>query len=96
MTDKEKLELLLDLSDRMSAEAKMFLERADPATLRWLTKARPEEILQLEEGIRLVSASRTVGKFTKWAFFTVIGIFAAAVTGSEWILKIVGAFRGGH
>jgi hypothetical protein len=92
----QKIEALIDLYDRMTPEARLFLERADPVTLKWLVKARPEEIAQLQEGITLVQASRTVGKFTKWAVLTVVGVFAAFWTASEWIVKLVAMVKGGH
>lgn len=44
-------------------------------TADWLRGARPEEINQLVEGIRLVRSSRTVGKFLRWAVVTMIGAF---------------------
>lgn len=56
-------------ADRVSALH--FLENAKPRTFEWLKDARPDEIDQLDDAVKLVRSSRTVGRFMKWA----LGIF---------------------
>lgn len=55
------------------------LLNAKPSTLEWLREARDEEIDQLKEGIGLVQASRTVGRFVKWVIITIVAAFVGAV-----------------
>ena len=59
-----------------------------PHVLRWLQEAREDEIDLLDDGIKLVRAANTVGKFLWWAIATLI---AAIILGSqvgEWLNKI--------
>jgi hypothetical protein len=90
-----KLVELLGIYERMPPQAMDFLERADPKTLEWLQKARPEEIAQLDEGIGLVRAFRTVGKFVKWALIAMIGAFLGMVAVVSGIGTVLTWFKPG-
>jgi hypothetical protein len=96
LTDQRSVEILelIAMYERMPSDAKLFLERADPKTLKWLTHARPDEIAQLEEGIGLVRATRTVGRFGKWALIGIFGMFFAMVSLGEHIIRFLALFRG--
>jgi len=53
-------------------EAKDLLQNADPATLKWLERARPEEIQQLQRSIKIMEASKLLAKFL-W-FVVIAGV----------------------
>lgn len=74
----------------MRPEVRKFLYNAEPETLEFLTRARMEEIRLLEQGIRLVSSSQTVGNFMKWVFITAFGAFILASQFGEAIQKLFG------
>lgn len=63
-------------------------------TKEFLANLRPEEIDTLNDGIRLVSAIRTVGTFMKWVIVGLIGILAGFVMIGESISKIAAWLRG--
>ena len=44
-------------------EARDLLRNADPATLEWLERARPEEIQQLQRSIKIMEASKLIVRF---------------------------------
>lgn len=46
----------------LSKESKDLLRNADKATLRWLERARPEEIEQLQRSIKVMEASKLLTK----------------------------------
>lgn len=71
-----------------------FLLNANPRTLEWLKDARKEEIDQLDEAIRLVRSSRTVGKFMRWVIGVTVGAFIIMAQFGESIAKFVNFFRG--
>lgn len=75
------------------SEAKQF-DELPPATKEFLTNLRPDEIRTLNDGIRLVSAIRTVGTFAKWVIITVLGILAGIVMFGESVAKIAAWSRG--
>ena len=50
-------------------EAKDLLRNADKSTLKWLERARPEEISQLQRSIRIMEASKVVTKIL-WFLLT--------------------------
>ena len=82
-----------DDSDR--ALAKEFLLRANHRTLEWLIGARPEEIDRLDDTVRLIGSSRTIGKFLWWVIATIV---AALIVGSQigdWSGKFLLLFKGG-
>lgn len=56
------LEFLRRLGDPRFAALTNFLSHAKPETLVFLTEARPEEVANLEEGIRLVVALQLLGR----------------------------------
>lgn len=95
-TEREKIRDLVELFEKISPDAMLFLERANPETLRWLVRARPEEIKELEDGLSLVRASKTVGRFTKWAALSIIGAFAATYSLADWIGRGINLLKGGH
>src|SRR5689334_12310590 len=82
------------LTADLPAEARSFLRNASPETLKWLKDARPDEIKQLDEGIKLVRSSRTVGKFVKWIIISGIGAFILASQFGDAVVKIWNLFRG--
>lgn len=72
-----------------------FLINANPRTLEWLRDARKDEINQLDEAVRLVGSSRTVGRFIKWAVITTAGAFLFATQFGDWIVRTLASIRGG-
>lgn len=75
------------------SEAKRFDDLPD-RTKEFLSSLRDDEIDTLNDGIRLVSAIRTVGTFVRWVIVGMLGIFAGVVMLGDAIGKIVGWFRG--
>jgi hypothetical protein len=64
MTD-QRVANLWDASDfiaELKPEAKDLLRNADKETLRWLERARPEEIEQLQRSIKFMEASKLFAK----------------------------------
>ncbi|HRO01966.1 MAG TPA: hypothetical protein PLX43_10825 [Nitrobacter sp.] len=76
------------------SEAKRF-DDLPARTKDFLSNLRPEEIDTLNDGIRLVSAIRTVGTFMKWVIVGLIGILAGFVMIGESISKIASWMKGG-
>ena len=71
-----------------------FLLNAKARTLEWLKEARKEEVDQLDEAIKLVRSGRTVGRFMKWAFVTLIGAFIIMSQLGDAVSKLWGFMRG--
>lgn len=76
------------------SEAKRF-DDLPVRTKEFLTNLRDDEIDTLNDGIRLVSAIRTVGTFMKWVIVGLIGILAGFVMIGESISKIASWMKGG-
>ncbi|WP_416193726.1 hypothetical protein [Nitrobacter sp. TKz-YC01] len=76
------------------SEAKRF-DDLPARTKDFLSNLRPEEIDTLNDGIRLVSAIRTVGTFMKWVIVGLIGILAGFVMIGESISKIASWMKRG-
>lgn len=96
LTERNTVEILelITLFERMSPECRQFLERAEPTTLKWLSTARADEINQLKEGLNLVRATRTLGRFSKWALLTIVGLFGASFALSDYVVRMINYFRG--
>ena len=69
------LEFLRRLGDPRFEPLTKFLGHAKPETLTFLTDARPEEVANLQEGIRLVVAVQLIGRIGRWAVITFFGMF---------------------
>lgn len=76
------------------SEAKRFDDLPEP-TKKFLSNLRENEIDTLNEGIRLIVAIRTVGKFVKIIILGLLGILAGLMMVGESFSKIVMWFRGG-
>lgn len=63
-------------------------------TREFLARLRPDDLETIEDGVRLVNAVRTVGKFFKWVIVGLLGFVVGTVMFYESIVKIVGWFRG--
>lgn len=74
------------------SDAKRF-EDLPEKTKEFLSNLRKEELATLAEGIKLVSAIRTVGKFVKWAIIGLLGIFSGVVMFGEALMKIAAWFK---
>jgi hypothetical protein len=73
------LEFLRRLGDPRYDALTRFLASAKPETLTFLTEARPEEVLNLQEGIRLVVAIQLLGRISKWGAVTFFGVFVSMI-----------------
>ncbi len=73
-------------------DAKRFDDLPE-ATKDFLINLRPEEVVTLNDGIRLVNAIRTVGTFMKWVIVGVLGIVVGIVLLGESIGKIIAWLR---
>lgn len=91
----EALKDLMDFRSDLPAHSREMLRGMDKETAKWLKGARPDEIAQLVEGIRLVRSSRTVGKFLRWAVVTLIGAFILMSQLGEHLSKFFRWVRGG-
>lgn len=62
---------------------------------RFLRDARDEDVTTLREGLELVRATRTVGRFVKWLILSVVGVFVGTVMLGETLMRFLSWFRGG-
>ncbi len=49
-------------------------------TKLFLERLRADDVIAIEEGIKLSRAARTVGKFWKWTAVAIVSTFAGVVT----------------
>jgi hypothetical protein len=77
--NSDGLEFLRRLGDPRFEPLTNFLSHAKPETLVFLTEARPEEVANLQEGIRLVVAIQLLGRVGKWSVVTLFGAFMSAI-----------------
>lgn len=75
------------------SEAKRFEDLPD-RTKEFLSNLRDDEIDTMNDGIRLVSAMRTVAVFFKWLLVGVGGMILGTVMLGESIVKIAAWLRG--
>lgn len=75
------------------SEAKRFDDLPEH-TKDFLTNLRDDEIDTLNDGIRLVSAMRTVAVFFKWLLVGIGGMILGTVMLGESIVKIAAWLRG--
>lgn len=59
-------------------------------TREFLARLTAEDVATLEDGVKLVTALRRVGKVTKWLVLTIVGIFLGFVLIWEGVLKVLG------
>jgi len=55
----------------------------DPSTRAFLRRLRDDEIAQLQEAIDFMRSVRMVGRFTRWALYTVVAAFLGAIAVGE-------------
>lgn len=74
-------------------------EKAKPAsamqdlpveTREFLSRLRKEDLAMLEEGVRFLTAVRTVGAFVKWLLIGILGIVVGTVMFYDSVMKILG------
>lgn len=58
-------------------------------TQEFLSQLRGDDIETLKDGLRLVIAMRTVGRFMRWMIVAIVGTFIGAVMLYENILKVL-------
>ncbi len=75
------------------SEARRFEDLPD-RTKEFLSNLREEEIDTMNDGIRLVSAMRTVAVFFKWLLVGIGGMILGTVMLGESIVKIAAWLRG--
>lgn len=84
-----ELRELLTFHSDLPPHSREMLRNMDPKTAEWLRGARPDEIGQLVEGIRLVRSFGQVGTTVKWIVVTVGGFFFLASTLSNAFFDFV-------
>lgn len=73
------------------------LYRRNPEAWEWLSSRRADEIKTMDEGLDLVRSLRRTGRWMKWGFVTIVGIFFAMMQVGESVWKAIGWFKaGGH
>lgn len=77
----------------MSEAAHRFDDLPDE-TKEFLTNLRPDEVGTLKDGIKLVTAIRTVGIFAKWLIVGILGLFVGMMMFLESAQKLLAWFRG--
>ena len=80
----EGLEILRRLGDPEYKSMRKFLLNSKKETFNFLADARENEIEELREGIELVRAFRTTGKFLKWALISLAAALTAVITIVNW------------
>lgn len=78
------LEILRRLGDPEYKSLRKFLLNSKKETFNFLADARENEIEELREGIELVRAFRTTGKFLKWALISLAAALTAVITIVNW------------
>ena len=77
---EEQLGALRDMlayHQRLSPEVRQFLVTVDEHTLDWLRTARPEEIDEIIQGIKLIGNLRAVLKWLRAIIIIIGGIYVA-------------------
>lgn len=77
------LEFLRRLGDPRHEALTNFLSRAKAETLTFLAEDRPEEIDNLQAGLRIVVSIQLIGRILKWSVVGFLMFFAAAATFGE-------------
>ncbi|KRA00475.1 hypothetical protein ASD64_01230 [Mesorhizobium sp. Root157] len=62
-------------------------------TREFLAQLREDDIRTLKDGVKLVNAIQTVGKFFKWLLVGMLGMAVGTVMFGESVSKIVSWFR---
>lgn len=89
-----KAESTLETRRKIIMERKERFADLPPKTRQFFEGLREEDIILLQDGLRLVRSVQTISKFMKWTIITLIGAFIAAVGLAENIMKVIGWFRG--
>lgn len=76
------------------SDVKKFDDLSEKTKL-FLSNLREDEVDTLNDGIRLVTAIRTVGIFVKWVIIGVLGLVAGVVMFAESIGKFLAWFKAG-
>lgn len=58
-------------------------------TQEFLSQLREDDIEMLKDGLRLVMAMRTAGKFVKWLIVGIVGTFIGTVMLYENVIKVL-------
>jgi hypothetical protein len=74
----------------LKPEAKDFLRNADKAALKWLERASPEDIDQLQYSIRFMEASKLLGNLV---WFVAAAFFGSLITLLIFWEKVSALFR---
>ena len=82
--DDEKVVRLTEAADLirdLPTEARDFLRNADKGTLKWLERASPEDIGLLQYGVKIVLASKILGRalWISMAAFVVMAVGVVAL-----------------
>ena len=64
------------------------------STREFLARLTPEDIRTLEEGTKLITAAKRVGKFVSWLIVGLLGIWFGIVMLYESIVKMLGWMKG--
>ena len=62
-------------------------------TREFLAQLREDDIKTLKDGVRLVNAIQTVGRFIKWLLVGILGVAVGIVMFGESVGKILAWFR---
>ena len=62
-------------------------------TQKFLSRLQEEDIKLLEEGLDLVRATLTVGRFLKWVLIGLLAVLVGTVSLYDNVLKIIGWFQ---
>lgn len=62
-------------------------------TQKFLTRLQSEDIVLLEEGLKLVRATLTVGRFMKWVVIGLVAMLLGFVSLYENVVKVWGWFH---
>ena len=74
------------------AQAANRLAELPEDTRKFLAELREEDIETLKDGLELVRASRTVGRFVKWLILGILGTVVGTVMLYENVVKVIGWF----
>ena len=78
------IEIIRKIGSADNNDLRRFLRGATPETFKFLAGLRADEVGELANGIELVRAFKTTGRFMKWAIISMATMLAASLAIMTW------------